>query len=56
MSVTVKKALLAPVRKARAGRLEIINVMRSKPNTAGCLTAIVGSFSRLMLLMYWLAR
>jgi hypothetical protein len=25
-------------------------------NNAGCLTAIVGSFSRIMLLFYWLAR
>ncbi len=25
-------------------------------NNAGCLTAFVGSFSRIMLLMYWIAR
>ncbi len=27
-----------------------------RQNNAGCLTAVVGSFSRIMLLMYWIAR
>ena len=28
----------------------------STPSTAGCLTAVVASFSRIMLLMFWIGR
>jgi hypothetical protein len=30
--------------------------MRNNNNSAGCLTAFVSSFSRIMLLMYWFSR